>query len=66
MKLVDMRGGLSGDLLIQQEILLPEKVDLSLGLDLLLLSCMNGWITSTDKTSHAMMLRNQTCRRVPH
>ena len=37
MKLVDMRCGLSGDLLIQQEILLPEKVNLSLGLDLLLL-----------------------------
>lgn len=48
MKLVDMRGGLSGDLLIQQEILLSEKVDLSLGLDLLLLNCMKGWITSTD------------------
>ena len=61
-----MRRSLSGDVLIQQEVLLPEKVNLSLGLGLLLLNRLKGWITSTDKTSHAMRLRNRACRRVPH
>ena len=63
MELLDVRSGLSGDLLIQQEILLPEKVNLSLGLDLLLLDRMEGRITATDETSHAMMLRSRTCLR---
>ena len=57
-----MRSGLSGDVLIQQEILLPEEVNLSL----LLLNRLESRITSTNKTSHAMMLRNRDCRRVPH
>ena len=65
-ELLDMRSGLSGNVLIQKEILLPEKVNLSLGLDLLLLNRLEGRITSTNKTSHAMMLRNRACRRVPH
>ena len=62
-ELLDVRCGLSGELLIQQEILLPEKVNLSLGLDLLLLDRMEGRITATDETSHAMMLRSRTCLR---
>ena len=65
-ELLNMRSGLSGNVLIQQEILLPEKVDLSLGLDLLLLNRLEGRTTSTNKTSHARMLRNRACRRVPH
>ena len=54
---------------LQQAVLLPEKFNLSLGLDLLLLLLLNrldGRITSTDKTSNAMMLRPRTCRRIPH
>ena len=38
MELLDMSVGLSGELLIQQEVLLPEKFNLSLGLSLLLLN----------------------------
>ena len=66
LELLDMRRGLSGDAVIQQEVLLPEKVNLSLGLGLLLLNRLKGWITSTNKTSYAMRLRNRACRRVPH
>ena len=66
LELLDMRRSLSGDVLIQQEVLLPEKVNLSLGLGLLLLNRLKCRITSTDKTSHAMRLRNRACRRVPH
>ena len=66
LELVDMRRSLSGDVLIQQEVLLPEKVNLSLGLGLLLLNRLKCRVTSTDKTSHAMRLRNRACRRVPH
>ena len=51
---------------LQQAVLLPEKFNLSLGLDLLLLNRLDGRITSTDKTSNAMMLRPRTCRRIPH
>ena len=36
-ELLDMRISLSGELLIQQEVLLPEKFNLSLRLSLLLL-----------------------------
>ena len=67
MELLDVGRGLSGNLLIQQDILLPEKVNLSLGLDLLLLlSSVERWITSTNKTSHARMLRNRACHGGPH
>ena len=57
-ELLDMRISLSGELLIQQEVLLPEKFNLSLRLSLLLLDRLKGGITSTNKTSYAMMLRN--------
>ena len=57
-KLLDMRVGLSGELLIQQEVLLPEKFNLSLGLSVLLLDRLKSRITSTNKTSDARMLRN--------
>ena len=53
-----MRIGLSGELLIQQEVLLPKEFNLSLRLSLLLLDRLKGGITSTDKTSYARMLRN--------
>ena len=66
LELLNVRSSLSGDVLIQQEILLLEEVNLSLGLGLLLLNRLKSWITSTNKTSHAMMLRNRACRRVPH
>ena len=62
MELLDMSVGLSGELLIQQEVLLPEKFNLSLGLNLLLLIRLKSGITSTDKTSYARMLRNCACR----
>ena len=58
MELLDVSIGLSGELLIQQEVLLPEKFNLSLGLSLLLLNRLESGITSTDKTSFARMLRN--------
>ena len=57
-ELLDMRVGLSGELLIQQEVLLPEKFNLSLGLSVLLLDRLKSRITSTNKTSDARMLRN--------
>ena len=58
MELLDMSVGLSGELLIQQEVLLPEKFNLSLGLSLLLLNRLKSGITSTNKASYARMLRN--------
>ena len=57
-ELLDMRIGLSGALLIEQEVLLPEKFNLSLRLSLLLLDRLKSGITSADKTSYARMLRN--------
>ena len=57
-ELLDVRVGLSGELLIQQEVLLPEKFNLSLGLSVLLLDRLKSRITSTNKTSDARMLRN--------
>ena len=47
-----------GNVLIQQEVLLPEKFNLSLRLGLLLLDRLKGGITSTNKTAYAMRLRN--------
>ena len=58
LELLDMRRSLSGDMLIQQEVLLPEKFNLSLRLGLLLLDRLKGGITSTNKTAYAMRLRN--------
>lgn len=66
MELLDMSVGLSGELLIQQEVLLPEKFNLSLRLSLLLLNGLKSGITSTDKTSYARMLRSSACRGGPH
>ena len=66
MELLDMSVGLSGELLIQQEVLLPEKFNLSLRLSLLLLNGLKSGITSTDKTSYARMLRDCACRGGPH
>ena len=58
LELLDMRRSLGGEMLIQHEVLLPEKFNLSLRLSLLLLDRLKGGITSTSKTSYAMRLRN--------
>ena len=51
--MLNVRLGLFGQLLIEEQVLLPQHVNLSLGLGVLLLHLIEIKITSSTKTSHA-------------